>query len=371
MYKSILRKVLSILDLVLPKKNVVCFFITARTSWDPNQQVLFAKFKSKFEVIVIDGNDVSRSSPYKTLKCFYKIYRSKVIIFDHSLPIGLVEGKHLCINVWHGSPIKRIRCLLKECFTQQFLDYQSTVTNLLISNSPFDSVQMQSCFNVTEEKMLSSGLPRNAYLTCTNEQLSEIDIYDEYDLVKNISSGYSKVILWAPTYRGDSHQFNDPLNLSQHEEQLLHRYLEESNSLLLVRYHKFSSCSKSSFFLHDNIRDVSNIKNQNILLREVDVLITDYSSIWIDYMLLRRPIVFYCADLDSYELNHGFIHDFQTSIPSKMVIDFMAVLDLLKQEDIEVLSSDFERLYNRYHMNSNANETILSIENKINSHIGL
>ncbi|GIU02829.1 CDP-glycerol glycerophosphotransferase family protein [Shewanella sp. KT0246] len=357
---------MNLVDLILPKKNKVCFFITARTTWDPNQQVIYASLKDKFNVIVVDGNNVSATNPYRSLKCFYNIYRARVIIFDHSLPLGLVANKHYCINVWHGSPIKKIRCLLKNRFTQQFLDYQSTITDLLISNSKFDSIQMQNCFNVGHEKMVSTGLPRNIYLTVNETELKPIDIYHEHHQIKQMVEGYSKVLLWAPTYRGNSHDFNDPLKLTDVEETLLHRYLEDTNSLLLVRYHKFSSCSNNLFYLHRNIINVSDIKNQNILLRSIDTVITDYSSIWVDFLILKRPVIIYCTDLENYEMNHGFIHDFSSSVPSKVINNFSQVLEALKFPLDETDSEFYDVQYKRYHQHSNAYRTIATIEDKIN-----
>ncbi|MCL1044132.1 CDP-glycerol glycerophosphotransferase family protein [Shewanella electrodiphila] len=365
MYKSFLRKVLNLFDVCLPKKSRVCFFITARTSWDPNQQILYTKYKDKFEVIVVDGNHVSSSKPLRSLKCFYNIYRSKVVIFDHSLPMGLIKGNHYCINVWHGSPIKNIRCLLKERFSKDFLDYQSNVTDLILSNSDFDSVQMQKCFNVSDDKLLASGLPRNIYTTCNETELKKIDLYDDDTQIRDIIQGFEKTLLWAPTYRGDSHQFNDPLNLTREEISYLHQYLISQNILLLVRYHKFSSCSNDSFFKHPHIVDVSSIKNQNILLRYTDSLITDYSSIWVDYLLKRKPIVFYCPDLDDYKENHGFINDFEISIPSKVHKSFIETLSYLSSYTELNDSKQYNKLYNRYHFDNDANLAVAEIEHRI------
>lgn len=37
----------------------------------------------------------------------------------------------------------------------------------------------------------------------------------------------------------------------------------------------------------------------------VDILISDYSSIFLDYMALDRPVLFYIPDLDSYKEKRG------------------------------------------------------------------
>ncbi|WP_288177740.1 CDP-glycerol glycerophosphotransferase family protein [Blautia hydrogenotrophica] len=43
------------------------------------------------------------------------------------------------------------------------------------------------------------------------------------------------------------------------------------------------------------------------LVKEADALITDYSSVYFDYLLLDRPIGFVLEDLESYEGHRGFV----------------------------------------------------------------
>ena len=66
--------------------------------------------------------------------------------------------------------------------------------------------------------------------------------------------------------------------------------------------------------------DVSGFESEQELMLISDILITDYSSIMIEYGVLNRPILFFTYDLDSYLSNErGFYYDFETTVPGPIV----------------------------------------------------
>ena len=81
------------------------------------------------------------------------------------------------------------------------------------------------------------------------------------------------------------------------------------------------------------------IKNEDLLnascqvtslLREIDILLTDYSSIYIDYLLLNRPIVFITDDFDAYHDNRGFVFDDPARyMPGEVVDDYNGLIRVL------------------------------------------
>ncbi|WP_235868881.1 CDP-glycerol glycerophosphotransferase family protein [Vibrio superstes] len=343
--------VLSVFDLLLPKKNQVCFYITPRTSWDTNQQVLYAKLRHRTEIVVVDGNDINPNSVLIILKSIWRLARSKTIIFDHSIPSGLRSGRHINVNVWHGSPIKKIRFLSVERFDKKFLIEQSKITDLVVSASSYDALLLCSALNVPYFNVTTFGLPRNDYLTCQRTELEDIDLYSENDVIESIVQEYDKSILFAPTYRGDSHIKNDPMLFDEVELVTLEKYLLENNIVFLVRSHKFSSFSDENRLLKmQNVIDVSDFRNPMLLLRHTDLLVTDYSSIWVDYLLLNRPIIIYTPDIDNYTKEHGFIFDFMESIPCKPLYAFneliLSIDERIKSKSISKKQTQF---YDKYH----------------------
>ncbi|MBK29016.1 MAG: hypothetical protein CMO77_09295 [Verrucomicrobiales bacterium] len=351
MLKLVFNLVLRILDFFLPKKNMVCFYITPRTFWDANQQILYAKLKGRHKVIVVDGNYIGGTRFLNTIMSIWNLSRSKIVIFDHSIPFGLIASNHVMVNVWHGSPIKNIRFLCNNRFDEKFLLEQSKRTHYLASASNYDALLMSSALNVPYFNVTKFGLPRNDYLTCTKNELIDLDLYDEVQVVESKTKKYSKVALFAPTYRGDSHTKNDPAEFTEKQLLILEKYLIRTNTLLFVRLHKFSSINRNNGILNiSNVIDASDYKNPMILLRYTDLLITDYSSIWIDFLLLKKPIIIYTPDIDVYTQNHGFIFDFEESIPCSPLTSFDSLIDNLDVAlNSKVVSERQNYFYERYH----------------------
>ena len=103
-------------------------------------------------------------------------------------------------------------------------------------------------------------------------------------------------------------------NFSDVNYQQLDYFLKENNYLLVVKYHQ-NEMNKLQLDTEnmDNILDLSNelLKNKGLDLYEVlpytDLLITDYSSVYFDYLLLDKPMLFAPTDLEKYLGDRGFL----------------------------------------------------------------
>jgi len=122
-----------------------------------------------------------------------------------------------------------------------------------------------------------------------------------------------RVILYAPTFRGDSvtdAHATDDLDLG-----VLRASLGEDH-VLLVRLHPFvRSRTTIGPDLAGFAIDVSDHPDINELMLVSDVLITDYSSAIYEFALLRRPMVFFAPDYEAYERERGFYFDYRTGVP--------------------------------------------------------
>lgn len=234
----------------------------------------------------------------------YYLFRSSKIYYTHGI-FGFFkvidENKQLVINLWHGMPIKNIG----------YLDGKSIVSNFhyVLSSSPFFVSIISKAFGVRKDKVLIDTLPRNKILLrkSNNKKLSKI------------KSKYKKIHIWLPTYRkssvGDirndgnsSSIFGfDGLNL-----ELLNNALVDTESLLIVKPHPMALQVKSFYEKLSNII----IINENWLyeheltlyelLSTVDTLWTDFSSVFIDFLLVNKPIIFVIPDFNQYKNNRGF-----------------------------------------------------------------
>lgn len=77
--------------------------------------------------------------------------------------------------------------------------------------------------------------------------------------------------------------------------------------MLGIRYHR-NMMQKGSFqpYVSNNVCFFNDIADASILLREARALITDYSSIYLDFMVLDRPVILYTPDIQDYKGNRGF-----------------------------------------------------------------
>jgi CDP-ribitol ribitolphosphotransferase len=122
-----------------------------------------------------------------------------------------------------------------------------------------------------------------------------------------------RVILYAPTFRGDSvtdARATDDLDLDVLRDAL------GDDHVLLVRLHPFiRSRTTIGSELAGFAIDVSDHPDINELMLVSDVLVTDYSSAIFEFALLDRPMVFFAPDYEAYERERGFYFDYRTGVP--------------------------------------------------------
>ena len=148
----------------------------------------------------------------------------------------------------------------------------------------------------------------------------------------NISQD-KKIILYAPTFRDES-KFNnvfDYLNLNKFNEVFSDEYV------LALRLHpKIKNFYQDDISSRGQYVDVSDFESEQELMLISDILITDYSSIMIEYAILNRPIIFFTYDLDSYLANErGFYYDFKTTVPGPIVYTSDELIDLIVNADFD------------------------------------
>ena len=128
---------------------------------------------------------------------------------------------------------------------------------------------------------------------------------------------YNKVIMYAPTFRNGLGEINGSLNsknilnLEEYDEQKLINYLEKNKYLLILKMHpseensiKLNNKTKNIILLKDEDM-LENLITINEVLNGIDLLVADYSSIYVDYINLLRPILFVNTDIEKYEKERG------------------------------------------------------------------
>lgn len=149
-------------------------------------------------------------------------------------------------------------------------------------------------FNCNEKQVIITGQPRN------DEMFKENPIMDGA-----VRRGADKVILWLPTYRNEEKDFPTPV-LTERQALELNEMLKLRNAKLIVKIHplqKLSGEMKKYSYIEFVTQEQLNKSEMTVysLLRAADALITDYSSVYFDFMMLDRPIGFTVDDIEEYK----------------------------------------------------------------------
>lgn len=171
-------------------------------------------------------------------------------------------------------------------------------------------------FGCREEQVLINGHPRNDYLFRASHGLFRIGVE---------KSDYEKVFLWMPTYRMsrdglimDSEGENlanagIPLFHTQEELGELNSYLNHKKCLMVLKLHPAQNLEGVNWGEYSNLKILTNeeLEQKGLplyqVVRETDVLLTDYSSVFFDYLLLDKPVGFILEDFGDYEDLRGFV----------------------------------------------------------------
>lgn len=266
--------------------------------------------------------------PIRSLRGTYYTSRAKHILVSHRIDdIGWPwAGGAVITQLWHGNPLKDItydHWHLPDRILFRY--FKGNFDHLVVTSSRSPADIFSQVFNINKKDLLVTGYPRSdslydhvkGSLTGVNE--------DRYNQIVNLAED-STVLFYLPTWRrwNTNQPFTDISNIEQ-----LNELLESYDAYLIVKFHmhtetdiNFSDFSR--ILLLDNYFDIYTI------LRYVDGLITDYSSVYFDFLLLDKPIVFFPFDFEEYRTERGFHYEYEEVTPGPQARDFQSLLEKLE-----------------------------------------
>ena len=210
------------------------------------------------------------------------------------------------VNFWHGVPWKRIggdRYSSKWIMLYRRIWVRKFETQIYLASSDKFADILHRAFNCSYNNIIRAGYPRNSLFFDANE----IDKYRRKLLItlKDISfetDSSVKIITYMPTFRDNTSKVFSFESIKQNEE--LCKILESYNAIIIEKGHHVST-GRLHTLTHKSASRVLHIKDYNTqeLLAATDILITDYSSCFFDYLLLNRPIIHYLYDYNYYMNN--------------------------------------------------------------------
>ena len=244
-----------------------------------------------------DIPDYVQKMPRGGLKTLREMATAKVIVTNAGMKIWMRKfPDQLYVQTWHGDRgFKKVRLDLEP--KNRYFLAESKRIDVAVSGSTFASGVFESGFAVKGE-ILECGCPRNDILLKNPPEVAR-----RTREALGIAEGV-RVLMYAPTFRtGTSGSVQDAgLSLERVRETL--RRVTGERWVCITRGHIDSRGIRS-----DAQMDVSAWAEPSQLLLISDMLITDYSSIGGDFMLLNRPTLFYMPDLDAYKAERGLYFD--------------------------------------------------------------
>lgn len=327
--KKIINYVLYIVNTVTPKKSNKITFCSY-PDYSDNSKALFEyirkNYVDKFELVWIAEdetmvrrlNELGISTFRKnSIRGILNIITSKYLVTTHNECISIKSKNQIYISLWHGMPLKNMAFMEAKGNikgnTLKRQEKESKKIDFLISTSKIMKLAMSSCFFIDPRKVITLGQPRNDYLFKKENKLKYL--FGDVNLKE-----YKKIILYAPTFksgkgRTDGISSNNKLiDLKNYDEDELIRFLKKENYLLVLKLHPFEEKnlkhieSKYIKILKNNEMKIKLI-SLNEILNSIDLLITDYSSIYFDYLILNKPILFIDTDIEQYSKKRGFLLD--------------------------------------------------------------
>jgi CDP-glycerol glycerophosphotransferase len=230
--------------------------------------------------------------------------------------------KRLVINLGHGTPLKRFGLWSRKVSLLQKMYYYLSKTNIsyTIASSSVFVEYISKIFGLPPERVLVAGQSRN----------DQLFVKSDLDMSLFVGRTDTKNVLYAPTFRpSEELRFFPFLGFSYQE---LGDFFRQNNINVFLRPHpNFDDRIDKELFDIPNIYLFSGRDYPEIMdyLNNFDLLITDYSSIYFDYLLLDRPIVFMPYDYDSYNKENGFTIPYEEFTPGPKPSTLKDFLDAL------------------------------------------
>ena len=264
---------------------------------------------------------IHKLTPKEIRRCAYMVAAARLIILEDFVP-QLHALDIRCdteiLQMWHACGAFKLFGLselgIVDHLEQSTRNHRSYTAALASSRGvvPFYS----EAFGIDERAVKAVGVPRTDiffdrdYAGVTRERL-----FDKYPVCRD-----KKVVLFAPTFRGSGNKTAYYPWEKFPVEQIMDVLPEDV--VLIIKNHPFvhRKCEIPSKY-RERILDLSGGENINDLLFITSLLITDYSSVIFEAVLLELPILFYAFDLQEYLEQRDLYFDFASFAPGKIVGD--------------------------------------------------
>lgn len=316
----------SFLCYLLPrKKNRIIFSSDHNSAYKHSSKFLFEYFihehsnldikfvindnKLRDELNKTVGNYFIESNSYKSI--FYILMAKSWVVSSLETPVGgiFLNFRRNVYHLGHGAPIKNIGLAEKYTNLNKVIYYAIIRNNFsyFFSTSDLFIDAWSKCLGINKKRIKIMGQSRNDALFNIDSKLC-----DKIDSL--VPKGEN--ILYAPTWRPFSETEIFPF--SDRDMETLNTYLNNNQYNIFLRIHPNFESDLPEEVLDSNriiLLSSSIVSEINDVLGYFDAVITDYSSIYIDFLLTTKPVLFLPYDIDIYDEKIGFTIPFEENTP--------------------------------------------------------
>lgn len=267
-------------------------------------------------------------APTDSLRAAWHFLTAKYVFVTHGLFASPRPPTRQCVvNLWHGEPPGKVAGRYED-----HRDQHATVAPVL---SGLGQAFRCTEFGLPPSRVPVLGAPRNDRMLQADRASVKRRL---------VPCGYQKpTYLWMPTFRSTvpgRHQRTDvgsrypALPFNPGDVRRLDEWLTRHDTLVVVKAHPAAADDLPTGLESIRFLSQADLEERDLTvytaLAGSDGLITDLSSVWIDYLLLRRPIVFAFPDIDEYRASRGIsLEPYESWVPGPFVRSVDALTDAL------------------------------------------
>jgi len=303
----------------------------------------YAEKDGNYDIVTISTRDLIldktnlissclKAAGFFTLKAKALATSKYVFLNDNFMPMAKLKfsKKAVITQLWHAEGAFKkfgLSAPLTDEVREREKKCSANLTYIVCSSKNVAPIYAEA-FGVDESKILPIGAPRIDSLLCNRDVSALREKFDS----KHPECKGKKLFLYAPTFRDDPE--TDKSLVKRIDAEAFSRELGDDCKLLIKLHPQINSGEPV-----EGAVDVTKGHDIGELTLICDLLITDYSSVCMDFALLSKPCIFFAFDLEEYEKERSFYFDYESYVPGAVAKTFEEVISAIRnpQNDEEKL----------------------------------
>jgi CDP-glycerol glycerophosphotransferase (TagB/SpsB family) len=369
------------------RDNPKFFFYWTNENHPEIRAIWFAQSKAERDLIRSHGME---SYMQYSLKGLYHALTAKVYVTSHTVANinHYFSAGAFYLNLWHGSSVKRVRWQAPEYFCRRYnlKSKEEMRTNFYFKMDAYclmfrkpdlcltpSTIQKYDFFaemlDIPEDHCIVGVFPRSRLLiegkSAALDFIKKYEPQETSDFLKKIEK-YNKRYVYMPTWRNDGTDF---VTKAKFDWEKLNSVLEKNNSIFILKLHPSTKMDLSFLSSYSNIYNYPSTTDIYTVLPFIDCLITDYSSIYTDFLTMNKEIILFVYDYEEYMKGSFKLSEYDKYFAGKRAYDFNQLLHIIESgEDCRVPQEKYKELMEFFWDN---NRHKIDIVEEVKKRIGL